>query len=245
MLLIDKKFFGTGKLLINDFIQSFQKEFERFILNYAEQSINDQELEHIFWVGEQQVKTAVTCALRKPCNGYFMQESGVYRKPNLNATNKRNYKNGRVDYWCRYGNSTKLSILLELKHHWINYSSNEEYTLYEEAKKRHEKAVFDIKNIKKADYTIDNLFGAALTILPLFTRYKTDENKIVTLSKNKLKDLCEKILGTAKSNACGGFVIPSRLQEITTFYDSNTGKEGFQSFPAIIMLWSIYKFTKK
>lgn len=71
--------------------------------------------------GEQQVKTAVTCALNKPCNGYFMQEPSVSRKINTEKKDDTNYSNGYVDYWCRYGENTKISILLEIKHHWINH----------------------------------------------------------------------------------------------------------------------------
>lgn len=98
MLIIDRKFTGTGKILIKGFLQSFQKEFEKFVINYAELSVEDQELEHIFWFSEQQIKTAVTCALNKPCNGYFMQEPGVSRKIYTEKEEEKEYKNGRVDY---------------------------------------------------------------------------------------------------------------------------------------------------
>ena len=244
MLIIDKSFTGTGKLLINNFLQSFQNEFEKFVINYAEHSTNDYELEHIFWFSEQQVKTAVTCALNKPCNGHFMQEPSVSRKINTKKREENDYSNGRVDYWCRFGENTKLSILLEVKHHWINLYKNGHFTLYKMAKERHKKAIGQIKNIKKDDYNIDNLFGAALTILPIFTRYKSKNEEILQINNTSIEKLGEEVLGQANSNACGGFVIPKKLQVITSFYDEDADKERFQSFPGIIMLWSLHKFTR-
>jgi len=246
MLIIDKCFSGTGKKLINDFIQSFQNEFEKFVINYAEHSTVDCDLEHIFWFGEQQIKTAVTCALNKPCNGYFMQEPVVSRKRKINTKKKEkiDYSNGRVDYWCRFGERTKISILLEVKHHWLNLYKNDRFTFYKEAEKRHVKAISQIKDIKKDEYNTGNLFGAALTILPIFTRYKSDDEETLIINNNKLEKLGEEIIGLANSNACGGFVIPRKLQPITSFYDENAEKEKYQSFPAVLMLWTVYKFTR-
>ena len=244
MLIIDKNFSGTGKKLINDFLKSFQNEFKMFVINYAKHSTEDYGLEHIFWFGEQQIKTAVTCALNKPCNGYLMQEPGVSRKINTEKREENTYANGRLDYWCRFGGSTKISILIEVKHHWINLYKNGNFTFYKEARNRHTKAIKQIKNIKKEDYNIDNLFGAALTILPIFTRYKSTDEEMLLINNKTIEQLGGKIIGQAKSNACGGFVIPKKLQSITSFYDENAEKEKYQSFPGVIMLWTIYKFTK-
>jgi len=243
MLIVNKKFSGKGSKLINDFIRSFHNEFEKFILNYVKYSILDDELEHIFWFGEQQVKTAVTCVLCKLCKGYVMQEPAVYRK--INTEKEENQlKNGRVDYWCRYGNKTKISILIEVKHHWINLDKNKQYVLYKEAQRRHMSAIEQIKNIKKDDYIIDNLYGAALTILPIFTRYDSPDEKLLLLNRNQLSEICKGIIGTAKSNVCGGFLIPKKLQSIMTFYDENAEKDKYQSFPGVILVWTLYKFTK-
>jgi hypothetical protein len=244
MLIINKKFSGTGKKLINDFIRSFHDEFEKFVINYAKCSTLDDELEHIFWFGEQQVKTAVTCALCKVCKGHLMQEPVVYRKINTEKKEENQFANGRLDYWCRYGSKTKISILIEVKHHWISLDKNRKYVLYKEAERRHALAIRQIKSIKKDDYNIDNLYGAALTILPIFTRYNTSDDKLLLLNKNQLSELCEEILGTANSNVCGGFLIPKELQSITTFYDENAEKNKYQSFPGVILIWTLYKFTR-
>ena len=244
MLIIDKKFSGSGKRLINEFIQSLQDEFEKFVIKYAEHSVHDNELEHIFWFGEQQVKTAITSALNKICNGYFMQEPGVSRKINTEEEESCDCSNGRVDYWCRFGENTKISILIEVKHHWISYYKSGRFTLYKEAENRHLIAIGQVKDIIKKDYCIDNLFGAALTILPIFTRYNSDDEEILLISDKKLEELGAKIIGCAKSNVCGGFVIPRRLQTITSFYDETAEKEKYQSFPGVIMLWTVYKFTR-
>ena len=245
MLIINKNFSGTGKKLINDFIISFHDEFEKFVLNYAKRSLLDDELEHIFWFGEEQVKTAVACVLCRLCKGYVMQEPAVYRKINTEKKEENQLKSGRVDYWCRYGNKTKISILIEVKHHWINLDKNKQYVLYKEAQRRHLSAIKQIKNIKKDDYNIDNLYGAALTILPIFTRYDTPDENLLLLNKNQLSEICEEIVGTANSNGCGGFLIPKELQSITTFYDENVEKDKYQSFPGVILIWTLYKFTRR
>ncbi len=245
MFIIKKQFSGDGSRLIKKFIITFQNNIENFILNYAEKSIRENELEHIFWYGEQQIKTAVTCSLNESCNGYFMQEPAVNRKKKINTNvSYDEYSNGRLDYWCRFGDITKISILIEVKHHWINIYKNMQHTLYKEVINRHLEAIKQIKNIKKSDYIIDNLYGVALTILPIFTRYKSLNNNPLLMDNNSLEILGRKILKQVQSNACSGFIIPNQLQSITDFHNENTSKIEYQSFPGVILLWNISKFTR-
>ncbi len=250
MLIINKEFEKTGKILINNFIKEFQDEFKDFILNYARNSIEmDHELEHIFFLGEQQVKTAVTYALYKPCNGYFMQEPPVSRRPaDIEKARNKDYSNGRVDYWCCFGQKTKLSILLEVKHSWINYKKESvECTLYSDTKKQHEKAISQIKNIKKDDYNTGNLYGTALTVLPIFTRYKSLDDTVLELDEKRINELGNNVLCQDNIfDACGGIVFPKELQTIISFDDESSSKKTrYQSFPGIFLLWSLFKFTKK
>lgn len=246
MIIINKSFNGSGKKLINKFIKSFSGEFEKFVINYANNSLDEDDLEHIFWFGEQQVKTAVTCALNRPCNGNFMQEPVVSRRSiNTQDESDEVCSNGRVDYMCRYGTNRKISILLEVKHHWINMHRNGKHHLYSIARKRHEKAIKQLKSIEKSYHIVDHLYGAALTIVPIFTRYKTAEDKLFVINNNLIADLGQKIINETKFHACSGFVIPKNLQQITSFYDEKAKAGKFQSFPGLIMLWSLYKLTKK
>ena len=76
----------------------------------------------------------MTCSLNRSCNGYIMQEPGVSRRINTEKKEEIDYSSGRVDYWCRFGENTKISVLIEVKHHWINLYKNGRYTLYKEAK---------------------------------------------------------------------------------------------------------------
>jgi len=242
-LIYGKAFSGKGKILIKKFIENFQEIFAKDVCKYARNSKEDIGLDHIFWYGEQQTKTTVTTTLHNVCNGYFMQEPGVSRKPDKSKSRKLDHKNGRVDYWCRIGNTTKISLLIEVKQGWIKYESPDKWTIYKYAIDRHESAIKQIKNIEKRDFLGDNLYGIALTLLPLFARYKSPNGKPIKISNEVLGNICSKTMKKTNSHACGGFVIPEGLQE--RFDCSEPDKKIYESYPGFIFLWSVYKCTKK
>lgn len=243
VLLYEKNFSGKGKNLIKEFIHGFQANFSKDICQYARLSKNDQGIEHLFWYGEQQLKTAATTSLCKLCNGYIMQEPGVARKVIKSKRAATDYKNGRVDYWCRIGKTTKVSILVEMKHGWIRYYSPKKWTIYRYALDRHELAIKQVHDIEKSDFIINHLYGVALTVLPMFTKYKSLNENIQSVNQRILTNICEQAIKNTRVNACGGFVIPNSLQEITDWSDEK--RKIYESYPGLVFLWSIYKYTKK
>ena len=243
ILLYEKSFSGKGSFIITKFIEDFQNNFSEDIFKYANSSMNDLGIEHLFWYGEQQIKTAVTTSLSRLCNGYVMQEPGVARKVLKEKSSNVEHKNGRVDYWCRTGQTVKLSILAEVKQAWIRYYSPNRWTMYKYARDSHKSAVKQIKDIDKSDFIVDNLYGVALTILPIFTRYKSLKAKVIKINSEILTEICLKALAATKVHACGGFIIPDNFQEISDWSYDNI--KIYESYPGLLFLWSIYKFTKK
>jgi hypothetical protein len=243
VLLYDKSFLGKGKKLIKEFISGFQDNLSKNIFQYAKLSKNDGEIEHLFWYGEQQLKTAATTSLFKLCNGYIMQEPGVSRKVNKSGDSAADYKNGRVDYWCRIGKATKVSILVEMKHGWIKYYSPKKWTIYKYALDRHESAIKQLHDIEKSDFIVDHLYGVALTVLPMFIKYDSIDEKYLSLNQNTLNNICERALKNTNVHACGGFILPNVIQEITDWSDET--RNIYESYPGLVYLWSIYKYTKK
>ncbi len=241
-LIYEKALSGKGKLLIKNFIENFQEVFAKDVCKYAKNSKKDIGLEHIFWYGEQRTKTTVTTTLHNVCNGYFMQEPSVSRKLNKSKSSELDYQNGRVDYWCRIGSATKISLLIEMKQEWIRYYNPDKWTRLGMVIKEHNSAIKQIKDIEKKDFKVDNLFGIALTLLPLYARYKSPDEKVITISDEVLENICRDTMDKTDSHACGGFIIPCKLQEI--FDMSEPEKENYESYPGFVFLWSVSKFTK-
>lgn len=243
ILLYEKSFSGQGRNLIKNFIGNLQDRIVEDVFQYSMKSKGDQGTDHLFWYGEQQLKTAVTSSIYNICDGYLMQEPGIARKVNKSKEDKNDYKNGRVDYWCRFGNATKISILLEIKHAWIRYYSPEKWTIYQYALDRHESAVGQIRDIEKSDLIVDNLYGIALTILPVFKRHNSLNEDVDKIGSVVLSNICRDAMTKDMVHACGGCEMHESLLEILDW--SNEEKKLYESYPGIIFLWSIYKFTKK
>ncbi len=238
-----KHFNKKGARLIPEFTKQFQDVFATDVCKYAEMSKRDIGLEHIFWEGEQQLKTAVTTTLYSICNGFFMQEVPVSRRVEKRISGKQRLQPGRVDYWCRIGDSTRISLLIEVKQEWIRYYHPDKITRLGNVVKKHNQAITQIKDIDKKDFMEDNLFGIALTLLPIFVKYTSQVDKIIKISNQVLENICKKAMNETNSHACGGFVMPPELQKI--FHWPEAGRERYESYPGFIFVWSIYKSTKK
>lgn len=243
VFLYDKRFSGEGKNLVKKFISEFQIKFFKDICQYARLSKTDQKLDHLFWYGEQQLKTAATSSLSKLCNGYVKQEPGVSRKVIKSKKGTTDYKNGRVDYFCRFGKATKVSLLVEMKQAWIRYYTPKKWTLYSYALVKHQAARKQIHSIEKNAFIIDNLYGAALTILPMFTRHDSPDETVQKMNIKTLNLICENVIRKAGVHACSGFLLPEEFKGISDWSDKK--KQIYESYPGLIFLWSIYKFTKK
>lgn len=243
----NKKFKKNGSKLIYEFAESLQDVFIDKILNFAEYRLKDLKdglFEHGFYYGEQQTKTYLTAALDDICGGDLMQEYPVDRSKNIHGASKE-FGVGRLDYWCRYGSSTKISILIEVKQDWLRYYGDEKYTFYKRSKKFHEQAVSQIKRIKnKRDYSVDNLYSLALTLLPIFRRYdNNDEGSQIAIDEEHINKIGEEILRETDAHAYGHFIIPQNLCPIDLF--ELRGKPMYENHPGFIFLWSIFKHTRK
>lgn len=241
-----KTFQGAGSKLIFRFIEEFQKTFRQHIVVYARHRLPDKSVggfEHAFYYGEQQTKTFVTTALAKICNYNLLQEYSVERRKPTSKTRSESGK-GKVDYWLRFGDSTKISLLVEIKQAWIQYFSKEHWTIYANGPKRHAAAVKQLKDIKdKRDYTIDHLYGLAMTILPIYSRYGSGTDPLVKLQSKVLSAVAEEARTKSNADAYGAFVFPAEVAPIDT-WDNEDGQI-HENHPGLVLLWSMNKFTNK
>lgn len=233
-----KKIKGSSSTILHEFIDEFQNSFCRRAKQYIKYKIDDEEIEHIFYYGEQQTKSFITATLDQLCDSYFMQEFSIERK-NIRGKKASDPKSGRVDYYFRYGENTKFSALLEVKQGWIRYYNKEKWTMYAYVFERHQSAVEQLKKIKdKLYFKIDNLYGLALTILPLFVRYSKGE-KQMSLNSDTLCKIAGDALYRSGAYACGYWVIPRKLCPIDNW------EKIYENHPGIVFLWSISKYTRK
>lgn len=240
-----KKLYGTGSSLVIEFIKYLQDEFCARIKRYALYRGLDREFEHLFYYGEQQTKTYISGLLDKICDTNFMQETQVKRRTNKFKKKREILRNGRLDYWCRYGDVTKISILMEIKQSWIRYYDPHEWTIYEDVTNKHQTAINQLLDIEnKRDYTVDNLYGLALTILPIYTRYPNKNSPRVKLTTKIIESIANKAMQIANADAFGSWIIPDAYCPIDTWYESENSIKKNENHPGIIFLWSIKKFTK-
>jgi hypothetical protein len=232
---------GSGKFLIKEFIWQLQNTFAAKICKYASHRLKDYEsggFEHAFYYGEQRTKTHITAALDYICDSNFMQEYSVEKKMEL-PKKRAETSSGRVDYLCHYGQNKIVDILIELKQNWIRYYSNGKVTVYKGTCDLHQRAVRQLKSInEKMQFTNDTLFGVAMTILPVFTRYPNKKSSPIKFKNCTLKEIASTARKKAKAHACGYFRIPSALSPIDTFGYNN---EMHESYPGVVMIYSIYK----
>jgi hypothetical protein len=248
----------TGSRLVIDFIKKFTSNFKTKIESYAEHRLFDKRInnnslfEHGFYYGEQQTKTYITSALDAICNSNCMQEYKVIRnKPSIKEkiSQNENIGNGKLDYWCRYGNTTKISVLLEVKQSWIKYYNDDKHYIYKLAISRHASAIDQINNVNdKMSLAVDNLYGVALSVLPVFCRYKEDSDPI-TINKNTFEVMSEnvinkiKAINNTKANICSYINIDNKLSIIDSWPYKD--KTIYESHPGVLLAWSIRKFTRK
>ncbi len=232
-----KRINGTGSKIAYRFIELFQNEFCNKLVKYAKHTKAENDLDHIFYYGEQPTKTYVTAVLDKICDTYFMQEYFVQRKEKLKRKRAATH-NGRVDYWFRYGSNTKFSGLLEFKQDWIRYYSPTKWTIYRSIIRNHKSGVNQINLIKdKRQFTSDNLYAFALTLIPIFVQYKKSTKKPTFIDSSKLKYIAKDVCKETEAHGFGAYLIPKSLCPIQTFETYQGDKH--RSYPAIIFLWSV------
>ena len=246
-----KQFGGAGSKLVWRFAKELRKQFRNRVEAYARHrllDLDDGGFEHAFYYGEQQVKTYLTAALDAVCSSNFMQEVGVERRKERTGK-KQEWGSGAVDYWCRYGEATQTSLLLEVKHFWIRYYPEREderwCTVYAIGRHRHQEAVEQINSIEdKMDFTTDNLYGLALTILPVVVKYKEEPEEPTLLDRASLQEIGERAMTELSGHAFGAFTLPKELAVVDEWTDDE-GEARFENHPGVVMVWSAKKFSRK
>lgn len=240
-----KCFKRSGSRLIKDFLFELQKAFQLRIVKYANHKLKYSKtggFEHAFYWGEQRTKSYITAALDEVCDSNFIQEYFVERKI-LKSKKSSKIKNGRVDYLCQYGSTSVIDILLEVKQNWIRYKENNESTHYSGTTVLHHEAVKQLKSIhQKMDFRNKSLFGVAMTILPIFTRYPTKDASIIRLSRKKINEIAQSAMKIAKANCYGYFLMPKQLLIIDEW---DYGKKTYESYPGVIIIYTINKYSRK
>ena len=245
-----KQFRGTGSKLVWRFAEELQKEFKERVEAYARHRLPELEdggFEHAFYYGEQQVKTYITAALDAVCSTNFMQEVGVERRKGRKGK-KQVWGSGAVDYWCRYGETTQTSFLLEVKHYWIRYYPDRDddwCTVHAEGRHRHDKAVKQIDSIEdKMNFTTDNLYGLALTVLPVYVKYPEEPDSPARLDEDTLEEIGHLAMNELGGHAFGAFTLPKDLAIVDEWSDDE-GVSRFENHPGVVMVWSAQKFSRK
>jgi hypothetical protein len=240
-----KNICGTGSKVIIDFIKQFQSEFCKKIKKYAAHRKKDNYFEHLFYYGEQQTKTYITSILDRLCDTNFMQETQVERRIKRYRGKHHLLNSGRVDYWCRYGNTIKISLLFEIKQAWLRIYNHNKWTIYREIPLRHLKAVEQLAQIKdKSQFTSDSLYSLALTVIPLYMRYNSAKDSVIELKENIMKKIANEVMGKTVAHAYGYWIIPKEYCPIASWNEGYIEKKIFENHPGIIFIWSIQKITR-
>jgi hypothetical protein len=239
----------SGSRIINRFIRDFQNEFARKIIMYTRHRLPDLQyggFEHGFYYGEQSTKTFITAALDKICKSNVMQEYSIERKKPSDKK-KAELGKGKLDYWCQYGKSTRVSILLEVKQDWIRYQNHPaKWTIYATSIIKHKTAVRQITQIKdKSQLTTGSiLYGLALTVLPIYVRYKSSGDSEIRLNYDILNKIGRAAKTELKAHAYGCFSISKKMSPVDVWNEAGRAYIR-ENHPGVILVWSILKCTKK
>ena len=177
----------SGSRLLNRFLEDLAEAISKRIHRSAGHAFIDRDdPEMPFWYNEQTTKGIITASIDEITETNFYQEYSI----------KREDKNGRIDYWLEYGSRTKVQIVLEVKQSWARIYEND-ITIYNgtinllnDAKKQLD-AIED-----KASYAN---YAIGMLIMPLFSRYESNDDLPIELSKKRIEYLNSKIKNNFKS----------------------------------------------
>lgn len=238
-----KSFSGNGSRLISQFMEKTSESLYKKLVAFGEHSQLDGLNDNIFCYQERQIKGQIAAALDNICRGYFMQEPPVKRKAAQHKENEGEDSGGWCDFWCRFGETKKIDVLIEVKHWWIRFYCKKEPTFYKRGVQLHRNALKQIHKIKKKDYINGHLFGAALSVVPIFIRYANENETPLAMNDELLKEVL--VDAMKKSGARFGYIkgVPEKLNKIAECQNSK-GNVIYESYPAILLLWSVNKITR-
>jgi hypothetical protein len=204
--------------------------------------IHQNKTEHGFEMREQQVKTYLTIALGKITGNNVIQEYTIDR----NKSDKdKDYTDegisiGRLDYWTGYN---KTNFLIEVKHGWVRYYQENEFTFYSGLAKKITSATKQINNItpKKHLHDKKHMFGLSLLIAPIFG-WNT-EFKVIKMSQQNL-DYYWKECKKRGANIIGFWRINNEYNNTNSFENDN-GKSFTEDFYGVFFIGRLKKISKK
>jgi hypothetical protein len=238
-----KSFTGSGSKLISQFIERTSASLFMKFFAYSSHCKLDGTDGNVFCYKERQIKGQIAAALDVVCDSYFMQEPPVGRKVNEDKDSVGGDSGGWCDFWCRFGKDRKIDVLIEVKHSWFRFHSEGKMTFYKWAENQHQKAIEQIHKINKTGYINDHLFGAALSVVPVFVRYNQKEETPYVMDSERLEAILKYAL--KKSDAHFGYIksLPDGLNNVDECQAAN-GRTVFESYPAVLLLWSVNKFHR-
>ncbi len=238
------------------FIKEFQDEFCKRVEKYAEYSKKER-FEPSFCHSEQQTKTHITAALDAVCDSNFLQEYRVWRQRKVKH-HRRGYgrsialSKGKVDYRCGYEmKDIKIKILLEMKQNWIRYSPTppyqrkpgNEWRISAACIKAHKEAIDDLgsiwKELEQRGDNTENLYGLALTLLPLYCGYPWDapSTQPVKIPEDSMAQIGREAQDAANADAHGTFIVQPHLDGLVPRGEGYYN--GYESYPGMVFLWSV------
>jgi hypothetical protein len=235
---------GTGSRLISSFIGDFQGEFRERVVKYGDYRLSDpgkDAFDQVVAYSEQQAKTCVTAALDAVCDSNLIQECPVDRKKPISKRKVVRAK-GKLDYWCEYGEGTPIDILVEVKHGWIRYYKKNRHTVYAWAIDRHAEAVKQLRDIQDKRNLGD--YAMALTILPVYQLTTKRREAGVCLDQNSLAGIVDGAAQMTGADRVWAFTLPVKQSKALFGFKDNDGVRRYESYPAVVLLWSILKIRR-
>jgi len=245
IVLNKKKFLGVGGTTVRKLIGRIGDELGKKFSKYAQCTDGEQ----AFWFGESQTKGYVTAVLDGLCGGYLMQEYPVARlegdTPRSGGYDYTDRSSGRVDYYCvYYDGDSGVSLLVEVKQYWIRFFPDPDksrFTVYAEGVRRHETAKEQLKKIGgKQDFKVGKrLYGVALSIMPVFSRHKSDEEKVSPIGEEDSGTVLGAVRKKLGAHAVDFLPSPKSAIRIWPTVDNT-----FESYPGVVLAWSLLKLSK-
>ncbi len=244
----NKKFTGTGRNLIYSFIEKTSEHIFHEIFTYSKRSMEEgfKGNIHAFWHGEEQIKGQIASALSKSCNGHFLTEPKITRRryKDSNIQEEANKTNERADFWCRFGvEGRKVDVLIEAKHSWGRWWNADKYTIYKYSTERHIAAKKQINSAIKNEYIVDHLFAAALTVLPIYYRHKSDAEESCCPADENIEIITCTTNKRFEADFSFAMKLPSEINKIIPVIGVS-GKEEFESYPMLMLIWSVNKIHR-
>ena len=223
----------SGSRILNRFLGDLAGAIEKRINRSAGHAfVGRDDPEMPFWYNEQTTKGIVSAAIDEITGTNFFQEYSI----------KRTEGRGRVDYWLEYGSLTTVQILLEVKQSWARIY-NDDVTIYSKTAHLLSDAKKQLDSIEdKATYAN---FSIGMLIMPLYSRYVSDDDTPIELSQERIECLREKIETNFNSTLLYEVDVIKTLRKYNKIHCfRENSRDIFESHPGICLIYYVRKLTK-